>query len=572
MFYSQIILAKKGPLGKIWLAAHWGDKKLGRPQIFSTDISQSVESIVNPTVPLALRVSGHLLLGIVRIYSRKVKYLMHDCTEALVKIKMAFHSTSGGAMAGDADPSDNLDLEKIPPNQNQTVPHFGDWDAQIQDAMNLVQPIEIMNVDSDQKSFAIPFSLEERMTEPTSADASGWILAEDADQHHSEALMESLSEKDGHGLDLSRASQRDDEEWGAFDPSEAGDNINIVEDEDQNQAVDDTLESIEIGRREDDSIASSQRITGRPSVLADSSALSLTTPPKPPTESEDASNAIDFGVSNEDTLDLDVDVDAPEVSAISLGLSSPPSVDKNISHLSLSTAEPETPMTTASTTVVSPLPSERSKVLQRRPRKRKIVIDNDETELSSEFIKQMLRDTSDLIIPKEMRPHPADVDAVKNIQIHLESEEFMENVEEVLVRPHLSDDGHLAPELLELFDRNTRVILGDPMPFRMKGTSEQRAKKRRIELEMEQYNSQSQDVEIARRAADGQTDDEEISGFQSLDVEMKDYSETPLKSEGDNFDLNLDFDTSPAAMMGGGSDDSMEEPIDICKSMIMICM
>ena len=27
MFYSQIILAKKGPLGKIWLAAHW-DKKL----------------------------------------------------------------------------------------------------------------------------------------------------------------------------------------------------------------------------------------------------------------------------------------------------------------------------------------------------------------------------------------------------------------------------------------------------------------------------------------------------------------------------------------------------------------
>mmetsp|Transcript_34292 Transcript_34292/g.77518 ORF Transcript_34292/g.77518 Transcript_34292/m.77518 type:complete len:109 (-) Transcript_34292:1235-1561(-) len=26
MFYSQIILAKKGPLGKIWLAAHW-DKK-----------------------------------------------------------------------------------------------------------------------------------------------------------------------------------------------------------------------------------------------------------------------------------------------------------------------------------------------------------------------------------------------------------------------------------------------------------------------------------------------------------------------------------------------------------------
>ena len=105
MFYSQIILAKKGPLGKVWLAAHWGDKKLGRPQIFATDISQSVDSIVDPQVPLALRVSGHLLLGVVRIYSRKVKYLMTDCHEAMIKIKMAFRqpassSASPGYLAG----------------------------------------------------------------------------------------------------------------------------------------------------------------------------------------------------------------------------------------------------------------------------------------------------------------------------------------------------------------------------------------------------------------------------------------------------------------------------------------
>lgn len=89
MFYSHVILARKGPLGKIWLAAHW-DKKLTKNQIFATDISASVESILAPAAPLALRVSGHLMLGIVRIYSRKVKYLMSDCTEAMWKIKMAF--------------------------------------------------------------------------------------------------------------------------------------------------------------------------------------------------------------------------------------------------------------------------------------------------------------------------------------------------------------------------------------------------------------------------------------------------------------------------------------------------
>lgn len=37
---------------------------------------------------MALRLSGHLLLGVVRIYFRKVEYLYSDCSEALVKIKM----------------------------------------------------------------------------------------------------------------------------------------------------------------------------------------------------------------------------------------------------------------------------------------------------------------------------------------------------------------------------------------------------------------------------------------------------------------------------------------------------
>jgi cohesin complex subunit SCC1 len=89
MFYSQYILARKGPLGKIWLAAHF-EKKLTKSQVFATDITESVNSIVNPTVPLALRVSGHLMLGIVRIYSDKVRYLSSDCRDAMTRINLAF--------------------------------------------------------------------------------------------------------------------------------------------------------------------------------------------------------------------------------------------------------------------------------------------------------------------------------------------------------------------------------------------------------------------------------------------------------------------------------------------------
>lgn len=39
---------------------------------------------------MALRLSGPLLLGIIRVYAKKVQYLASDCSEALVKIKLAF--------------------------------------------------------------------------------------------------------------------------------------------------------------------------------------------------------------------------------------------------------------------------------------------------------------------------------------------------------------------------------------------------------------------------------------------------------------------------------------------------
>ncbi|XP_026474531.1 double-strand-break repair protein rad21 homolog isoform X2 [Ctenocephalides felis] len=89
MFYAHFVLSKKGPLARIWLAAHW-DKKLTKAHVFETNIESSVDGILQPKVKMALRTTGHLLLGVVRIYSRKAKYLLADCNEAFVKIKMAF--------------------------------------------------------------------------------------------------------------------------------------------------------------------------------------------------------------------------------------------------------------------------------------------------------------------------------------------------------------------------------------------------------------------------------------------------------------------------------------------------
>ena len=97
MVANDALWTKQGPLARIWLAAHW-ERKLSKTQLLQTDIPASVDTIVGgedeEEAPVALRLSGQLLLGIVRIYSRKAKYLEDDCNDALVRIQVAFRSAN----------------------------------------------------------------------------------------------------------------------------------------------------------------------------------------------------------------------------------------------------------------------------------------------------------------------------------------------------------------------------------------------------------------------------------------------------------------------------------------------
>jgi hypothetical protein len=83
MFYSSQLLSRKSPLGIVWLASHSEGKKLKRTQLYDFSIVSSCESIINPEAPLALRLSGQLLLGVVRIYSRKLAFLETDARNAI---------------------------------------------------------------------------------------------------------------------------------------------------------------------------------------------------------------------------------------------------------------------------------------------------------------------------------------------------------------------------------------------------------------------------------------------------------------------------------------------------------
>ncbi|CAN2389914.1 RAD21-like 1 (S. pombe) [Pristimantis euphronides] len=89
MFYTYLLLGKRGILSKIWIAAHW-EKKLTKAHIFECNLENAIQNIMAPKVVIALRTSGHLLLGVVRIYHRKAKYLLADCNEAFLNMKITF--------------------------------------------------------------------------------------------------------------------------------------------------------------------------------------------------------------------------------------------------------------------------------------------------------------------------------------------------------------------------------------------------------------------------------------------------------------------------------------------------
>ncbi|XP_026546390.1 double-strand-break repair protein rad21 homolog [Notechis scutatus] len=128
MFYMQLLMNKRGPLSKIWLAAHW-DKKVTKAHIFECNLEDTIEKILSPKFKIALRTSGHLLLGVVRIYHRKTKYLLTDCNEALLKMQSTFQPGLVDLPKGNSEAIYNaITLPEV----------FHDFDTQLPD-MNAIE-------------------------------------------------------------------------------------------------------------------------------------------------------------------------------------------------------------------------------------------------------------------------------------------------------------------------------------------------------------------------------------------------------------------------------------------------
>ncbi|KAK9930269.1 hypothetical protein M0R45_027312 [Rubus argutus] len=89
MFYSHSLLARKAPLGEIWMAATM-HAKLNRRKLNRINIIKICEEILNPAAPMALRLSSILMGGVVIVYERKVKLLYDDVNCLLVELNQAW--------------------------------------------------------------------------------------------------------------------------------------------------------------------------------------------------------------------------------------------------------------------------------------------------------------------------------------------------------------------------------------------------------------------------------------------------------------------------------------------------
>jgi len=609
MFYSQVILAKKGPLAKVWLAAHWGDKKLARPQIFATDISQSCVDIMNPAVPLALRLSGHLLLGVVRIYSRKVKYVLNDCTEAMLKLQMAFSKQQqqqllASSSSGGEQPAELLTERD---GQQQLVANFGEFDR-----VHVVEGFCLPLPEDNEWILADDGGGGKNGIE--SGDDADFLKRPDPDSSSGQLLL-LPSETTRNDED---EEEEEEEQWAPFDP----DNEDEEDEENENEngggglPNNSRVSDIELVRAANDSLLSedptirsaildpdkSDAGGGTPAAATKVAAAAETTPgggddfglPFDPEDSEDEQRDPSgittpggdaFGVSGLDDSALRLGEEGGDGG----GDGGTPLVVVGADTSGLAMDE-ETPDSRRPGTTAAETPS---RGRRRRRKRRKVVIDNNATEMTNESIRAMLRETDDIVFAM---PHPAsiwDEDGTGKGYAALVLEEragggrrrrrrdLLETTPGMhpkkknnprgaaaggggggdvpsLTRPFLSDgDGPpLHPVLAGLWRDNYWKALGEVCPY---------ARRRRNDDEEEDVD----DVEAVRRARNDDSEDDESSSrarsnlLSSAGAPEKSGEEAPFRgldpTEEEEEEMMMDF---PAAV-DDDEEDEDEEPPDV---------
>lgn len=308
-------------------------------------------------------------------------------------------------------------------------------------------------------------------------------------------------------------------------------NAAMMDDNTVNQTRDSTISDVELVRGADDDLSAQ---SGRPSVLE---STRMSTASKDPGQPSIVNESPEVPQDNNDISALAFDDDVgdippepvapasvePQDSTLVSPQSSHEEIDKSLSIGGLD-ADLEEQQQQPMQTPKSAKPRKRRESVgpKRRRKRRRVAIDNDMTELSSEHIKNMLRDTSDIVLkhrlhPADYAPNSENEDAVSYVQRpwKLRRGEAMSAIstlpyERLLARPNIADDGALASQLLNLWIRNASRLEGKPFPYEMRGEAgveqlqereeaKDQAEQEEVKKPEDESEDELEDVEIVRR-------------------------------------------------------------------------
>jgi len=368
------------------------------------------------------------------------------------------------------------------------------------------------------------------------AEESEWAAfdpdAEDLPPNPADKDEDEDPEENQHAINPEEGQQAFNPEEDQHDLNPEEENALTMDDNTVNRTRDSTISEVELVRGADDDLSAQ---SGRPSVL-ESTRISTASndlgqpsivnesPEVPPQDNNDISAlAFDDDVGGIPPVPVAPESVEPQDSTLVSPQSSHEEIDKSLTIGGLD-ADLEEEQQQLIQTPKKRQPRKRRESVgpKRRRKRRRVAIDNDMTELSSEHIKNMLRDTSNIVL--EHRVHPADYvadaeddDAVSYVQRpwKLRRGEATSAIstlsyERLLARPNIADDGALASQLLNLWIRNASRLEGKPFPYEMRGEAgveqlQEREEERDLALEEEVKISEDEpedeleDVEIVRQ-------------------------------------------------------------------------
>jgi len=472
VFYSKYVFVTKGKLAPVWLAANW-DKKLTKKEVSEISVDDSVKDIIEPQQPLALRLSGKLLMGVVKLWQRKMGYLHDDCTEALHRLKKKPNNAKKRGRnqlqngQSNADPnlvngsSGNAKKRKsatlIPIDQDslnmfsqfaggsnltvEQVQHFlaegedDEFDANIMNSDDLLMSADTSvsyNLSSNKEDSTIDQSLLLMDDDTDNTLANQDLLSQpgDNDPQHDD-------DEDPLGANSSLLGMDDQGDMAGFTN---GLLMNVILDDEKSKAAEKSHNS---------SIEKGQNLSRDPSHHLSGDDLN-----------SDLSDG-GGGLPSDDDLDPGMDMD-PRRANLSAGSTGLLRLGDNNSIGSASLLDPSldasgVPMNNADLSPHPMPPIEEQKApppkKKRKKRKRRVPPKIDKiTELANEIISAQLKDTSDITYDKrpsaDLRPvlHPELCDPAL-----FASKDALEAL--VLFKPMLFD---YAPELMEGYEQDAR--------------------------------------------------------------------------------------------------------------------